>query len=414
VAETAAVDRESVEIGRRVRLIRRRRGLSLDVVAGLAGISKQYLSMLERAQRGFHRRGLVENLAGALGCSVTDLTGQPCLPVDRGTAEALTALPGIRIALHNYGPEDVPDVRPRPLGELVAWAHSANEHRDQSRLSLAGRDIGTLITELRVHARTAGSADRGRAINALVMACAVAGPVARVSGGSADLSASTGRLAMDLAVPHSHPGLTGFARWYWASDLSCLGAQERARKVVTTGIDELAGVVRLDSEDTMAAEMLGMLHLRHGWIAARQGRATEARIHVAEAETIAGRIGECNAMRRHFGPTNVRLNRLGIGVELGDGGRAYAEVTQAPLDAKALGSRTAASEMHLDLARALVQDATGRDDKAIRHLDTADRLAPQRVRMNPVARDLVADLHRRSKRRMWELDSLCNRLGIAR
>jgi DNA-binding Xre family transcriptional regulator len=49
----------------------------LDVIAGSVGITKQYLSQLEWGQRGFNRRGLVEDLAHALGCSVADLTGQP-------------------------------------------------------------------------------------------------------------------------------------------------------------------------------------------------------------------------------------------------------------------------------------------------------------------------------------------------
>ncbi|MGH3783008.1 MAG: helix-turn-helix domain-containing protein [Pseudonocardiaceae bacterium] len=67
-------------IGTRARMIRRRCGLSLDAAAGLAGITKTYLSMLELGQRGFNRRGLIEDLANALGCSVADLTGQPYLP----------------------------------------------------------------------------------------------------------------------------------------------------------------------------------------------------------------------------------------------------------------------------------------------------------------------------------------------
>ncbi|MGH3550750.1 MAG: helix-turn-helix domain-containing protein, partial [Pseudonocardiaceae bacterium] len=53
-------------IGALARKIRRRRGLSLEVVAGLAGITKQYLSMLELGERGFNRRGLLEDLADAL------------------------------------------------------------------------------------------------------------------------------------------------------------------------------------------------------------------------------------------------------------------------------------------------------------------------------------------------------------
>jgi transcriptional regulator with XRE-family HTH domain len=120
-------------IGARARMIRRRRGLSLEVVAGLAGITASYLSMLERGQRGFNRRGLIEDLADALACSVADLTGQPHPAPDRATAEGRTALPGISLALNDFGPDEVPDVTPRPLDELVAWADSANEHRDQGR-----------------------------------------------------------------------------------------------------------------------------------------------------------------------------------------------------------------------------------------------------------------------------------------
>lgn len=412
MSKTVTVDLEAIEIGRRARRIRRRRGLSLEVVAGLAGISKGYLSMLETGQRGFHRRGLLEDLAGALGCSVTDLTGQPYLPVNRDTADAVVAVPGIQVALHNYGPDDVPDVRPRSLDELVAWVQTANEYRDQSRMSLAGRDIGTLITELQVYALTAGSPDRDRAVTALVIACGVAGPVACVSAGNLDLAALVGRRAFELAQQHGNPELIGFARWFWASALSQLGAQDRAHAMVSTGIDELTPVVRLRDENTLPAEMLGMLHGRQAWIAARTGRGDEVAAHLDEAETIADRIGECNGMCRHFGPTNVRLHRLGIGVELGEGGRAYAEITRSPLDLEVLGSRERSSETHLDLARALVQDSSDRDAEAIRHLDTADRLAPQRIRMNPVAREVVIDMSQRTRRRVWELDSLCNRFAL--
>ena len=44
---------EASAIGARARMIRRRRGLSVEVVAGLAAISKQYLSASERGKRGF-------------------------------------------------------------------------------------------------------------------------------------------------------------------------------------------------------------------------------------------------------------------------------------------------------------------------------------------------------------------------
>ncbi|MCA1709314.1 MAG: helix-turn-helix transcriptional regulator, partial [Actinobacteria bacterium] len=147
-------DEEVRAIGHRLRMIRRRRGLGLTVAAGLAGISKPYLSMLERGERGFNRRGLLEDLAAALSCSVADLTGQPYHLPDRDIAEGFAAVPGIQLALNDYGPDDVPDVTPRPLELLTQWADDANRYCDETRFSLAGRDIGALITELQVHAAT--------------------------------------------------------------------------------------------------------------------------------------------------------------------------------------------------------------------------------------------------------------------
>jgi hypothetical protein len=146
--------------------------------------------------------------------------------------------------------------------------------------------------------------------------------------------------------------------------------------------------------------------------AARDKHHDDARGHLDEAAAIAARIGEHNGLRMHFGPTNVAVWRLGIGVELGEGGRAYEEITRAPLDVAALGSQERSSALYFDLARALVQDGARRDAEAIRHLDTADRLAPTRIRNDPIARDLVRTLDRRARFRVWELDSLGNRFGI--
>jgi hypothetical protein len=61
----------------------------------------------------------------------------------------------------------------------VAWAERAKEHRDQGQYSLAGRDLGTLLTELQTHALTAGSADRPRAFRALVQSFILAGDVVK-------------------------------------------------------------------------------------------------------------------------------------------------------------------------------------------------------------------------------------------
>ncbi|MBV8540681.1 MAG: helix-turn-helix transcriptional regulator [Pseudonocardiales bacterium] len=403
---------EAQAIGARARMIRRRRGLSLEVVGGLAGITKTYLSMLELGQRGFNRRGLIEDLAEALGCSVADLTGQPYSAPDRATLEGRAALPGISLALNDVGPDEVPDVTPRPLDELVAWAERANEHRDQGRFSQAGQDLGTLLTELQAHGLTAAGADRDRAFTALVKSCIVAGDVAFRLAGNGDLSISASRRGYDMAARHGDPGLIGCARWIWAIRLVEFGARGRASRVLTAGIDELGRSARLRAEDTFPAEMLGFAHLVQAQRAARDKQNDDAHAHLAEAGEIAARVGECNGNLQHFGPTNVAVWRLGVGIEMGEGGRAYESATRTPLDVAALNSKERASALYFDLARALVQDGPNRDAEAIRHLDTADRLAPTRIRNDPIARDLVVTLDHRAPRRVWELDSLRHRFGV--
>lgn len=168
---------EASTIGARARKIRRRRGLSLDVAAGLAGISKPYLSQLENGQRGFNRRGLIEHVAEALGCSVADLTGQPYFPVDRETAAATAAISEVRVALHSATLDDVPDALARPVPELVQAVARANMYRDNARYAMAGRELGELLVELHVWAVTGDGDDRQAALAALVEACQVGKPI---------------------------------------------------------------------------------------------------------------------------------------------------------------------------------------------------------------------------------------------
>jgi transcriptional regulator with XRE-family HTH domain len=406
------VDAEDASaIGARARKIRTRRGLSLDVAAGLAGISKPYLSALERGQRGFNRRGLVEDLANALGCSVADLTGQPYLPADRDVADALAALPSIRLALNDFGPMDVPDVTPRPLEVLASMADKANEQCGQARYSLAGHDVGCLLAESQACAFTVTQAERDQAFTAAVTACFVAGVVSSRAG-NIDLATTAARRGYDLARQHDNRGLLGFARWYWALELTSMGARSRAHAVLSEGIDDLIPAVQSVATDTLPAEIVGMMYLQQARTAARQQRAVDAHAHLDEAAHMADRVGERDGMRQHFGPTNVAAWRVSIGVELTEGAKAYEDATAAPIGIDALGSRERSSSLHFDFARVLAQEGGPRDGDSIRHLDTADRIAPQRIRGDPLARDLVLTLDRRARRRVWELDSLRNRFGV--
>lgn len=358
------------------RMIRRRRGLSQDVTAGLAGISKPYL------------------------------------PADRNSAEVLASLPAIRLVLNDFGPMDVPDLTPCRPDELASLVDCANGHCSQANYSLAGHDAGVLLAESQASALTVAADERDRAFTTVLTACFVAGVVSSRAG-NIDLAATAARRGYDLAQQQDNAALVGFARWYWACELVSMGARTRADAVSSAGIDDLTPAVRLSSSDTLAAELVGMMHLQQARAAARQQRTDDAHAHLDEAAQLAGRVGECNGMQQHFGPTNVTAWRVSIGVELAEGARVYEDATAAPIDIDVLGSRERSSSMHFDFARVLAQEGGPRDGEAIRHLDSADRAAPQRMRNDPIARDLVLTLDRRAQRRVWELDSLRNRFGVA-
>lgn len=402
---------EPSEIGQRARTIRRRRGLSLDAVAGLAGISKPYLSMLERGQRGFERRGLLEDLAGALGCAVIDLTGQPYLPGDRASAEALATLPPLSVALYDATLDDVPDMPARPIGELAAWAANANEHVANSSYALAGRHLAVLLAELHVHAVTGDADTRRAALAALVETCFAASGVARQLG-NPDLAVAVARRGEEAARRLDDPALSAFAAMVSTSALSRLGARHRAQRVGTAALAAVEPLADPSTTEPVAAEAAGMLHLSAAQMAAKDQTGDLANDHLGAARELAERTGERNTLWFSFGPANVRAWSLSIAVELGNGPGLAEAIEDTPGYDQHLPTADRRAALHFDLARAYGQAQGTRDAAAIRHLDRADRVAPQRIRHDPVARELVHELDQRARLRAWELDSLKNRLGV--
>jgi transcriptional regulator with XRE-family HTH domain len=403
------------EIGARVRAIRRRRGMSLDVAAGLAGISRSYLAMLERGERRFDRRGLLENVAVALGCSPVELTGQPYPAQDRATAEALAALTQISIALYDCSLADVPDLPARPVAELVGLAHMANVHTDESKYAAAAAGLGAVLTELHVHAVTNPDRDERRAaLAALVEACFAAAGSARQMG-RPELAVHAAQRAADAVDALGSPALRAFASMTHCGTLTRLGARRRARHVLGAGLAAVEPDADPSAADPAAAEGMGMLHLAAAQAAAREGNQGEADQHLQEAAELADATGERNSLRFHFGPTNTAAWSLAIAVELERGPSVAEQLDGDGLDARlhALRSADRRAGLHLDLARAWAQSGGDRDSAAVRHLDAADRIAPIRLRHDPIARELVAALDMRARRRVWELDSLRHRFGLA-
>jgi hypothetical protein len=341
-----------------------------------------------------------------------DLTGQPYLPMDRESADTAAAVQAIRTALHDTTLDDVPDVPARPLPELVRAASQANAYADDARYGLAGKGLGAILVELHVWVVTGNTQSRQHALAALAEACMVAYCLAyRI--GHADLAVMAAQRGYDAAVRAQRPDLTGMLAMSRAVALMRVGARRRAASLIASVLGEIAGLPGPTRRNTEVAEACGVLHLTSALVAAREGRHGDISTHLAEARALAAHTGERNHLRYHFGPTNVAGWELSIAAESDGTGPAAAErFTTAGIDLSVLGSKCREGYIRFALARCWAQAGGSRDGAALRELDAADRLAPVVIRNDPLARDLVLALDRRSRRRVWELESLGNRFGI--
>jgi len=232
--------------------------------------------------------------------------------------------------------------------------------------------------------------------------------------GHPQLGVVAARRGYDAARRLDDPAMTGFARWYYALSLMRIGARRRVSATLSAATDELGAVADPTGDDTFGAEMYGLLHLTSALESARQDRADDVAAHLREAREIATRTGERNGMFLHFGPSNVSAWALSTGVELGQGGAAYETARREPANVSVWEQTGRGACWYFDLARALAQEGGARDWDAIRHLDTAERIAPQRIRHDPISRELLFALDGRARKRIWELDSLKHRLGIGK
>jgi transcriptional regulator with XRE-family HTH domain len=397
------------EIGARLQDARKRRALTQKVAAGLAGISLPYYSSLERGERHFNRRGLLEDLAQALTCSVVELAGLPYEPEDRRIVAAKAAIPEIKMALVDCTLDDVPDLAPRPVADLAAVARLASEHNRAARYDLSTHGLGQLLTDLHVVAVTGDGADREAALAALVEAAVVASQTVGVLRNTA-LARDAAERGLEAASWLGDPALFGIASWQLVQAVTWTGARRRATSAAIELIDSLAGADPTGT-DTLAAEAYGYAHCTRALLAARSGDAGLAHDHLDEAWRIACHTGERNSLQQQFGPANIAVWRVSVGAELQEGGKVYERAQAANVDTTALGM-VRIGRWHLDLARALAQEGGRRDAEALRHLDLADHKALQRTRHDPLARELLAELKRRARGKNQLLDSLCHRFGV--
>jgi len=163
-------------------------------------------------------------------------------------------------------------------------------------------------------------------------------------------------------------------------------------------------------DDQAALSVLGTVHLRTAIMAARAGQAGPAWDSMSSAARVSDRVGhETQDYGLLFGPANVAIHEVAVAVELGDADEAIRR--GADLELPADTPRERSSHHYIDLSRAwLWQRDTA---KALACVTKAERLAPQRTRYHPMARETVTRLLDIQRRTPEPLRGLAARMDLS-
>jgi len=383
-------------VGARIRRYRRTRGMSLDQAAGLAGISKPYLSRLERGERSIDSRALLNQIAFALEASISDLTGQPYRPLDRDHAQARRGVSGTRLALLD------PSGPTRPDEEMAAVLTNLDRLMNSCDLVGQARVIPDLLRWTQQRAMRAGSLEAHRRV---VVAAYAAAFFAR-NLGEFDLAWMAAERMRGAAEKTCDPATTGFAAYAQAHALASVGALRRAVATAMAAADTTIG------SDAEALAAHGSCLLVSAAATAKLGDIDGARARLDDAAKLAERLTVPTLIARHtsFAPWNVTMHRVFVEVECGS--PAAALEAARPLTRTPLRNQERMSYLWVDIGRALSRLGHHRD--AIEALRRAERTAPLRVRLSPAVRNSVRDLLDKNYRFAGgaQLRGLAERCGV--
>jgi transcriptional regulator with XRE-family HTH domain len=402
---------DEITIGARLRTLRRWRGKSQVELAGLAGLSPSFLSMVETGQRPLDRRSHIAALANALKVSEADLVGWPHLTPDPLQSDPHMGIPALRVALQTNMLNAPAVDHARPLAEL---AHLVTDKIEPMRRACnyvaTGQLLPDVLDELHYHAAAPADETTARAaLQALVDACVCATFMAknlnytdlahlaalRAEEAAIRLDDSIYKGKADFVLLHTLPRAAS-----WARNLT---AAERAADTLQPHADEPLGL-----------QVLGMIMLTASLAAASLQRSDTASHWLNEAAAIAQRVPDQPMNNwQSFSTANVNIWRVTVGVERGDTGGTILDLAQrVSLDGlEERSSRRA--DFFADVGRGLAREPRTRPE-AVRWLRRAEDAAPQRIRNSGPARQTVAYLLNRATAVAGgrELRGMAARMGL--
>lgn len=392
-------------LGARVRARRVANHRTQAVVAGLAGITTDYLYQIERGKK-LPTVAVLTQLANVLRCSAGYLLGEQTPSPDH--AQPLQAVDMLYKALTLPAPAYAPP----PVSELQRHVQAAWTTWQQSpyRYSKLATQLPVLINDV-VLAERAYDGESEAAQRRAVRRCAVDlyGLLRTVAKrmGRIDLALLVADRAIRAAEAADDPLRLAAARWNLAHVLLAEREVEGAAAVAKQAADTIRP--RVDAGDLDATAMYGALQLLGAMAGVRRGQVWAARERVHEAARLAERTGERNVCWTAFGPTNVAMHAVSVEVEAGETAEALRLAEHVGYD------RSPSIERRVAF---LLEQAKGHEQRreyasSLLLLQTASREAPEDVAHRPTARQLFNTVIQQGRRSVaGEAARLAAQLGV--
>lgn len=392
-------------IGDRIRHYRG--GRRQDAVAGLVGISPDYLSQIERGLK-IPSLPILYALAQELGVPAAALLSEQAPAEDDVTDTAEAA---VGRALLGYGPAR--STTPVPAAELRDRVEAAWQSWQTAgdRFTKAAETLPDLVADVEHAARSARSgtdAVERRAVlrTASDLYCLLRSYLRRT--GRIDLATLAADRAMRAAEDADDPLRIAAAQWNLGHALLAAGQPGEAEDLALLAAEQIAAARVPEVERTA---MAGALQLVAVVGAARRRRWWEARERLREHAAKAARAvpDASNIARTAFGPTNVALHALSIDMEARETGEALN--TADAIDTSPLPSMERQFTFGLEVAACHSQR---RDDAAVLlSLVGLEAIAPEDLARTPLARQLVLTVIRRARAmHARQAEDLATRIGL--
>ncbi|MFF3264916.1 helix-turn-helix domain-containing protein [Streptomyces sp. NPDC002932] len=383
------MDRPTLPVSERIRQRRIEQGRTQAVVAGLCGISTEYLSQIERGLKT-PARAVMSRLAAELQLPVAALMTDALDAVEAVVPARGSQVAQALLAHHRPSSEllSADSLRGRVERLWRIWQSSP------TRFTVAESLLPDLIRDIEGTGRalrtSADAVERREVLRA----------AADLYGLLRSYCRRIGR--MDLALMSADRGLRAaedaddvlrIAAAHWNLGHVLLSQPGNEADAIDVAMTAAAQLDRTAKDPTEAVAVKGALELIAVIAETKSQRPWAARERLNSVLPLAKQAGEGNVLWTVFGPTNVQLHALSVEMANGDAREGLRLADQVDISQIPSNERTFTFGMEVAACYDLRRDYAA----VLVHLLELEELAPEDLERSPLARTLTMSLVRKAR-----------------